>query len=79
MLRRRKVNVGRRVSVAIRFVSKINIVGSLLYFDKLCAVSRILCTKCVSIAVTCISVLLSFSSPCLSVNFMSQSQGYMRE
>ena len=60
MLRRRKVNVGRRVSVAIRYVSKINIVGSLLYFDELCAVSRILCTMCVSIAVTCISVLLSF-------------------
>ena len=52
--------MGRRVSVAIRYVSKINTVGSLLYFDKLCAVSRILCTMCVSIAVTCISVLLSF-------------------
>ena len=51
--------MGRRVSVAIRYVSKINIVGSLLYFDKLCAVC-ILCTMCVSIAVTCISVLLSF-------------------
>ena len=37
--------------MAICDVSKINIVGSLLYFDKLCAV----CTMCVSIAVTCIS------------------------
>ena len=60
MLRRRKVNVGRRVSVATRHVSEINMLGSLLYFDKLRAVSRILCTMCVSIAVTCISVLLSF-------------------
>ena len=57
--------MGRRVSVAIRYVSKINIVPYVL-----CAFLSLL-----HVFPFC----FPFSSPCLSVNFMSQSQGYMRE
>ena len=54
-------NVGMRVSVAICYVSKycwVFVVPLINYMPY--HVSRILCAMCVSIVVTCISVLLSF-------------------
>ena len=78
MLRRRKVNVGMRVSVAIRYVSKYCLVFVVLLINYVpYHVFYVLCAFLSLLHV--FPFCFPFSSPCLSVNFMSLSQGYMRE